>query len=159
VKVYEDTVGDSGRYKFRDTSYLVSLTDHAMGSHRAELRLRGRSTAQPILSVPVVWQRIPFVSSIPDRVVLGTRPIRVFLRCSDESVELTRVVSSPPGVKAVLSSPRELVVQPTDYSPDVLDGVIVVGTTAADRPSLDIPLVRYQPTQTTRQARPATGTE
>jgi len=155
VGVHEDSLGDDGRYKFRDTTYHVSLIDRALGSHRAELRLRARRTARALLSVPVVWQRVPFVSSIPDRVVLGTRPIRVFLRCSDESVELTRVVSSPRGVKAVLSSPRELVVQPTNKAPDVLDGVIVVGTTAADRPSIDIPLVRYQPTQTPSQARPA----
>ena len=129
IDVHEDTLGGSRLYKFRDTTYRVSLTDHTMGSHRAELLLRRGDPSQAILSVPVVWQRVPLVSSIPQRVVLGKRPVRVFLRCPDESVELTRVVSSPPGVKAVITSPRELTVQPTDKVPEVLDTVVVVGTT------------------------------
>lgn len=145
VGVHEDMVGDSGHYKFRDTTYRVSLIDHSMGGRREDLQFRSRNTAEAILTVPVVWQRVPFVSSTPERVILGQRPVRVFPRCPDAAVELTRVISSPPGVKAVVSSPRELIVQATDRSPNVLQSVVVVGTTAAQHPSLEVSLVRYQP--------------
>jgi hypothetical protein len=76
---------------------------------------------------------------------LGLRPARVFLRCPDESVELTGVVSAPEGIKAVVSSTRELTVMLDDDAPGIIDGVVEVATTAEGRGPLRIPIVRYAP--------------
>jgi hypothetical protein len=49
---------------------------------------------------------------------------------TDEDVELVRVLTAPEGVKAVLGSPREVVIAPAENAPEVIDGVVEVETTA-----------------------------
>jgi hypothetical protein len=100
---------------------------------------RGSSLAES----SVVWKRVPFLSSLPERVSLGERPMRVFLRCPDESVELTDILSAPLGIKAVVSSPRELIVKLDGKVRTTIDGTIEVGTTAKGRPPLRVPVVHY----------------
>jgi hypothetical protein len=99
----------------------------------------GRTLAE----APLVWQRLPFLSSVPDRIALTSRPTRAFLRCPDESVELTRVLSTPPGVKAELDSPHSIRVTMTDDTPAKLQDYIEVGTTANGSQSSRIPVSRY----------------
>jgi len=136
-------VGGAPAYAYEESNYRVTLNDHALGARKTLISL-----AEPgggvVLEAPIVWKRVPFLSSIPDRVILGTRPVRVFLRCPDERVELTRVLSAPEGIKAVVSSTKEVTVVPGEHSPDVLSGTIEVATTAEGRPPLRIPIVRYQ---------------
>jgi hypothetical protein len=90
-----------------------------------------------------VWRRVEYLSAMPDRAFMGPRTLRVFLRCPDERVELTQVLSTPKGVRAIVSSPLEVNVMLTDDAPPIIDGVIIVGTTAKDRPPLRIPATRY----------------
>ncbi len=71
--------------------------------------------------------------------------IRTFLRCPDDGVELTKILSVPAGIKAVVSSTRQVTVSLADNAPGVIDGVIEIGTTAEGRPPLRLPVVRYAP--------------
>ena len=71
--------------------------------------------------------------------------MRVFLRCPDQAVELTKILATPPGIKAVISSPSELTVTLEPGAPGVIDGVVEVATTAEGRPPLRVPVVRYAP--------------
>ncbi len=93
----------------------------------------------------MVWQRVPYLSSTPAKINLGSRPIRAFLRCPDEAVELTRVLSAPRGIKAVVSSTREVTVAADGDAPEIMSGSVEIGTTAQNRPPLRIPVVRYAP--------------
>jgi len=140
----EGKIGDAPDFAFRETTYRVKLKDRTPGLHKAVI---GLSRGDRILAeVPVVWRRVSYLSSSPDRVLLGeSRASRVFLRCPDEEIELTRVLSAPEGVTAVISSSRELAVRLTPNAPGVIDGAIEVATTARDRPPLRIPVVRYDP--------------
>lgn len=136
-------VGAAPDYAYEDTTYRVELEDRSLGLHRIAIALRegGRN----VVEVPVVWQRLPYLTTVPDRVNLGSRPIRVFLRCPDEDVELTHVLKAPTGIKAVVSSPREATVRLADDAPGVIDDILEVGTTAEGQPPLRAPIVRYAP--------------
>jgi len=142
-------VANAPDYAFEDTTYRLTLKDRTLGLHRADVLLRGRD-GRRIANTPIVWQRLPFLSSIPSRVILSTGPIRTFLRCPDEGVELLRVLSAPQRVTAVLSSPREVVISLKDNAPGIIDGYIEVETTAKGRAPLRIPVVRYAPLATQR---------
>ncbi len=137
-------VADAPDYAFEDTTYRLTLNDRTLGLHRADILLRG-ADGRRIITTPIVWQRLPFLSSTPSRVALATQPVRTFLRCPDEDVELVRVLSAPKGVKAVLGSPREVVISPGENAPEVIDGVVEVETTAKGRSPLRIAVVRYAP--------------
>lgn len=113
-----------------------------MGLQRAAIALRDEH-GDVLIEVPVVWTRVEFLSAIPDRVTLGPRPIRVFLRCPDEGVEMTRVRSAPDGIKAVISSTREITIRLAEGAPDVIAGTVEVETSARGRLPLSIPVVRY----------------
>ena len=63
--------------------------------------------------------------------------------CPDQGVELTKVLSEPGGVKAVVSSTREVTVMPGEHGPGIVSGTIEVGPTAVGRAPLRIPVVRY----------------
>ena len=112
------------------------------GHHQAFLALKRTDDHKPI-ELPVVWRRVEYLSSVPEKAFLGARPARVFLRCSDDRVELTRVLGAPKGIKAVVSSPRELTVMLGDDAPAVIQGFVEVGTTAKGRPPLRVPVVRF----------------
>ncbi len=60
-------------------------------------------------------------------------------------MELVKVLSSPKGVKAVVSSAREVTVSPEPDAPSVVDSAVEVETTAVGRPALKIHVVRYAP--------------
>ena len=131
-------------FRYEDATYRVDLDHRELGIHKDYIRVLGPDGSD-LHEIPVVWQRVPFLHSSPDRALLGARPVRVFLRCPDETVELTRVVSAPEGVNAVVSSVRELTVMLTEDAPEIIDGFIEVATTAEDRPPLRVPVVRYAP--------------
>lgn len=147
TKIREGVVDGTPGWRYRDTSYRAMLVDNQIGLHKEVIRLRNGG-AKAVLEVPIVWRRSSFLSSSPDRVILGSRPIRVFLRCPDETVELTKVESAPPGVKVVVSSTRELTVMLSASASGVIDGEIEVGTTVLGGQLLRIPVVRYAPTNT-----------
>lgn len=140
----EGRVDGAPEYAYKETSYKLTLNDRSLGLHRAEIVIRGPDGAK-FLDASIVWERLPFLSSTPNRLFLTNHASRAFLRCPDETVELTRVLAAPSGVKAVVSSPRELTVMLTDGIRGVIDGVIEVATTAARRPPLRIPVVHYAP--------------
>jgi hypothetical protein len=129
---------------YTDVTYRFSIQDPKFGLHTAAIKWEEPS-GQVLVEVPVVWNRVPYLSSTPERVILGKRAVRVFLRCPDESIELTQVLSAPHGVKAVVSSPREFTVRLDETAPGIIDSLIEVGTTAEGQPPLRIPVVRYYP--------------
>jgi hypothetical protein len=137
-------VRDTKDLSWVDTIYRVSLIDTTLGLHRDMLSLR-KSEEGPLLDCPIVWQRAPYLGSLPDRVVLGAYPVRVFLRCPDDAIEWTKILRVPAAVRAVVSSPREVTVSLTPDAPAIVDDMVEVGTTAADRPPVRIPVVRYGP--------------
>ena len=138
----EGRVAEFPGFEYRDTTYVVKVEERGLGLHRGAVSLLASDRKQ-LLEVPIVWKRIEFLTTVPDRVSLAERPLRVFLRCPDLEVELRRVESAPDGVKAVISSPRELTVQLAEGAPGVIEGVVTVSTTSKGRPPLKIPVVRY----------------
>ncbi len=137
-------VAESAGYEYSLTKYEVQLVDRSLGLHKAIIALDDEGA--PVLpKAPVLWNRLPFLSTTPAQVFLGTRPIRVFLRCPDESVELLRVLKAPVGVKAVVASPRELTVTVDTDAPPIIKGAIEVGTSSTSRGPLVVPVVRYAP--------------
>lgn len=129
-------------YVFSDTKYTISLLEKRLGTHKESILLQ-QNDGRKILEVPVVLQHLPFVSSIPEQVYLGPKSCRVFLRCPDESVELTKITHTPPGVSAVISSPRELVVSLQSTAPAILNDYLSVATSAAGGTVLRVHLIRY----------------
>ena len=125
-------------YSYEDVSYRLTLREPGLGLRKAIIYLPG-SDKRPVLEAPIVWERLPFLSSVPKQVALGARPVRVFLRCRDDSVELTRVLNQPRGIKAVVDSPREIRVALAADAPAVID----VETTAQGKSALRIRVVRY----------------
>ncbi len=140
--VREGRVASAPEFAYRDAEYRFTLKDRVLGLHRAEVVARD-AAGRKLAEAPVVWQRLPFLSSVPDRVSLSGRPARVFLRCPDEAVELTRVVATPRGIKAELDSPRSLRVTLTDEAPATLQDFVEVETTSAGPKILRIPVARY----------------
>ncbi len=141
-------VANAPEFGFIDTTYKVTLRNAELGLHKALINLK-ENDDWPLVSVPVVWRRVPFLSTIPDRVSLGIQPVRVFLRCPDERVELIRVIAKPAGINAMVSSVRELTVMLDEGAAAIIDGQIEVGTTAIGRPSLKVPVARYAPSART----------
>lgn len=137
--VREGVVGEVPRWRYRDTSYTLPSDHDRVGLHRSNVVLR--SGGRPILDTPVVWRRLPYLSSTPERVVLAGVPTRVFLRCPDADVELDEIVSVPEGVKAFLTSPREVRVM--SDGDGLVSGLVEVRTTSNDGQTLKIPVVRY----------------
>ena len=154
---YQSTDSHSGivegapEFGYEDKTYKVTLRDPTLGLHKETVALTGEGKRR-LREVPVTWNRRAFLSTAPERAILGVRPTRVFLICPDEDVELAEILSKPAGVNAVVSSARTLTLRPMEDAPDVIDGVIEVRTTARDRPPLRIPVVRYVPKQTQSKA-------
>jgi len=144
VRSHAGAVGGAAEFAYEDTTYRVSLHNSDLGLHKAGIDLRD-GDHRLLTETPVVWKRVAYLSTTPEQVTLGVRAVRVFLRCPDEGVELTRVISTPDGVKAVLSSPRELTVQLDPAAPAVIEGAILVGTTAEGSATCRVPVVRYSP--------------
>ena len=140
----EGQVHGARGYSYRDTTYKLVLANRQMGLRNAELRLM-ETGQEPLAKSRLSWKRVPYVSPVPDRVSLPKGPIRVFLRCPDDGVELTRVITTAVGVKAIISSPRQLTLSPDEGYQGTIDGVVEVETTAVGHPPLRVPVVRYVP--------------
>jgi hypothetical protein len=108
--IHGGQVAGASGLSYQDQTYHVRLRDREMGLHKEIVRVLG-SNDSVLAQSTVVWKRIPYLSSIPERVSLSHRPIRVFLRCVDDTIELTKVRSIPPCVKALITSPREISIQ------------------------------------------------
>ncbi|SIN83305.1 hypothetical protein SAMN05444166_1171 [Singulisphaera sp. GP187] len=143
VSVNEGRIAHSPEYVFRDMTYAVTIVDQSLGLHKAVIAAGSDDSHRT--NLPVVWERFPFLSGIPGRVVLGKSPVRVFLRCDDQAVELLRIGSTPIGVKAHISGLRELTVSLDADAPGVIDGVIEVVTSSKLQERLRMPVVRYAP--------------
>jgi hypothetical protein len=142
LSVKESTVSHAPNLLCRDTTFRIGIQDRAVGLHRAEIDLKGQK-GQKVLSVPIVWQNLPFLSTIPEKAILTDRPSRVFLRCLDETVEIARVLSSPRGVKVVQDSPRSVTFSLTDEAPEILDEYVEIESTSNKHDRLKVPVVRY----------------
>ena len=125
-----------------DISYRVRLKSGAIGPHKSAISVVD-AQGRELTSASVIWRRLPFQSTVPDRVTIGQAPIRVFLRCRDDSVELAYVVSVPDGVRATITSPRQLTVQLMAGYAGPVNGAIEVETSAMGRNPLKMPVVRY----------------
>lgn len=128
--------------KYIDRSYSFRLIDKSLGVHVANFIVKDRSGA-PMADLRISWVRSPYLSTTPERVTLGVRKMRVFLKCPDESVEFSQILKAPDGVSAIINSPREITVSLLDNAPNVIQDTLEVSTTATDRPSLKIPVIRY----------------
>jgi hypothetical protein len=137
-------VDEAPDFVFEDTTYKVALLNRSLGLHKAVIDLSGPDGGVR-LEVPVTWRRSSYLSSVPDRAVLGSRPVRIFLRCPDQGVELTSVLDTPEGIKAVISGPRELTLSLSEGAPGIIKGNVRVKTTAAGLEPLLVPVVRYKP--------------
>lgn len=153
-RFFTETIRDSRsgtiantRFRFEDTCYRIKLSDLSIGLHREPIALLGADFDNrfPIDETIVSWRRLSFLSTVPDRIYLASKPTRVFLRCLDDNVEFTRVLSSPKGVHANVVETKEVTIRLAENAPDVIDGFIEVGTTAKGRPPLKVPVVRYAP--------------
>lgn len=138
----ETAIIESSALHYVDKTYRLTLKHKQYGLSKAVIQQGGGNGAA---EASVVWRRVPYLSTTPARLYLGARPLRVFLRCPDEKVELTRVISAPRGVRAFVSSPREVTVMAEAGAPGMVNDVVEVGTTAKGRPPLSIPVVRYAP--------------
>jgi hypothetical protein len=134
-------VGPSEGFVFRERTFIVSVVDQDLGHHKREVVLV--SGDEKLAVAFVGWKRIPLVSTLPEKVYLAERPIRVFLTSKDETAEITRVLSAPAGIDAILASPREILVRPKPEIHESVDGEIVVETDAAASSVIRIPVVRY----------------
>jgi hypothetical protein len=137
-------VGAAPEFMSEQTVYRITRPkrDELNGIHREVIQLVNEQETA-LREIPLVWRRRSFVSSSPERVALSDRPVRVFLSCDDDNVELTRVVSAPNGIKAIVSSPKEITVSLDRSATDQVDGLVVVETNAASRESLKVPVQRY----------------
>jgi len=135
-------VSGSHGLRFRDTTYQVRLRDTSFGLHKAAFHLVG-ADGRSLLEPSIVWTRNPYLSSMPERVSLGNQPIRVFLLCPDGAVEFKRVVRAPEGVRAVVASPREVVVTFGGGPDTAIDGAVEMETSDDSHGVLRIPIVRF----------------
>ena len=124
-----------------ETMYRLRLMDRALGAHKSAVEVVS-SRGTSIASFPIYWERHPFLSTVPNRVTLAQRPVRVFLRCPDDAVEFVRVVSAPPGIRAVVAGERELLVRVEDGYAGSVNGAIEAAVNRNDA-IVRIPVVRY----------------
>ena len=94
----ETGILDDSKIAYLDKSCRLTLRDDTYGLNKSVVKLSGFSDGGVVESA-IVWERVPYLSSVPAKVSLGTHPLRVFLRCPDETVELTKVLSSPRGIR------------------------------------------------------------
>jgi hypothetical protein len=113
----------------------VAFESTELGVFQDSIVCLDRSSNQEF-RLPVCGNRVPFLSSIPQQVILGSRPARAFLRCPDRSVELTKILEVPTGIRAVLASPREVLIETADRTQNTIDADVVVATTAIGHPPL-----------------------
>lgn len=144
VGTHTGRIADQPGFSYEDTTYEMRLRDSDLGLHKAIMILKDQD-GRSLRELPVVWNRRPYLSPSPERIALGPRPARIFLRCPDDEVELTKILSAPRGIKAVVSSTNEVTVGLTEDAPEIIEGTVEVGTTARERPPLRIPVVRYAP--------------
>ena len=135
------TVGGVADYEYEDKTYRLALIGETGGLHKEYFRIYGREH-RLLLEAPIIWDRVPYLSTVPKSVVIASRRVRVFLRCQDDTIEFTRVRRTPKGVNAVVVSPRELLVSLSNDAPTLVDGEIEVETSAEKRPLLPIHVVR-----------------
>lgn len=143
-------VADAPEYSYLDRTYRVTAHNTGLGVSSERLDVCSEND-KPVISAAVVWNATKFVSTTPERVVLGTVPVRVFLRCPDENVEFVSIDKCPADLKAVISSTRELTISPSRKhdqqatTQSQLDSVVVVSTSTKSRDTVSIPVIRYIP--------------
>jgi hypothetical protein len=132
VRAGSGAVGAAPDLAYEERTYRVSVTDRALGLRRAELDLIGSASAVSAV-VPVVWRRVEGRSTVPDPVVLATRPIRVYLRDLDPQAAFGRVRAAPAGIDVLIRGPRELEVS-TSRAPATAEGSIEVESRSGGSP-------------------------
>jgi hypothetical protein len=132
VKARSGAVGVAPDLAYDERIYRVSVTDLAPGLRRAELGVIGSASGVSAV-VPVVWRRVEGRSTVPDPVVLATRPIRVYLRNLDPQAAFGRVLAKPAGIDVLIRGPRELEVS-TSRAPAMAEGSIEVESRSGGSP-------------------------
>jgi hypothetical protein len=140
-----DEVNGTADFVSEETAYRITLADPSLGLHKAVIALVNPD-GRVRIEAPVTWRRSPFLSSVPDRVVLGSRPVRAFLRCPDERIEMATVLDAPKGVRAFISGPREVTLALSEGAPAIIKGNVHVKTTASGPTPLNVPVVSYRQT-------------
>lgn len=128
-------------FQYKDTIYSVELKDHQMGLHKSIVRMQDAS-GNDLAEIPVVWRRSAFLSTVPERAILGKNPVRVSLRCPDVNVRFTSLISSPQGIQVDISS-KTIALNLDEDAPSMIDDLVVVATSDSGRPPLRISVVRY----------------
>ena len=136
------TVAGHSGYEFIDTRYLVELTDSAVGNFNDQITISSVE-GRPVATIPVTWQRRPNLSTSPDRILLGPKSVRVFLASDDETIEFRDVSSVPEGVRAVITSPREITVSLAAPANKLINSHLEVRTTSDSDPLVRVPVIRY----------------
>ena len=136
----------------KETHYRIVMEADTGRGLRKDVVVLEAADGGKLLEIPIVTRRVPFLSCTPERIFLGDRPARVFLHCPDANVELTRVMSAPLGIRAVGELKREVTIMVNKPEVESVEGIVKVGTTALDRPPLEIPVIRYSPSRRTEAA-------
>jgi hypothetical protein len=135
--------GPVAGFQFEEITYDVAINDQTtMGPNKEVIQLRDDS-GRAIASAQVLWNRVPHVSTVPERVYLAHNKVRVFLRSTEDCVEFIGVNEAPEGVEAIVTSPREITVRPRPGAPNSITGEVVVQTNSGDSPTIKIPIVRH----------------
>jgi hypothetical protein len=139
VRTRSGAVGAAPDLAYDERTYCVRVTDRTLGLRRAELGVIDSASGVPAV-VPVVWRRVEGRSTVPDPVVLATRPIRVYLRSPDPQAAFGRVRATPAGIDVLIRGPRELEVS-TSPALATAEGSIEVESHSGGSP-FRIPVVR-----------------
>jgi hypothetical protein len=137
-KTNSDLAG-AATYKLEETTFEGTILNKQSGFHKTILRL---TAGEQIVEMPVVFNIIPFISTVPDKLILTQSPSRVFMRCPDDSIEFGSIVSSPEGILAVIVSPRELRISIRPEYSKAINGVIMTKTLIGSH-MMNIPVSYY----------------
>ena len=136
------TVSIAPDQQYQDVKYNVQMNNFNVGLNRSAIRLRS-ADGLILAEIPVGWRRLEFLSTIPDRIILANKSIRVFIRCKDPTVEFESIVSTPLGTSSHISLPRELILDILDTAPPSISDFLVVSTNDKSKPMIRIPVTRY----------------
>ena len=129
--------------RYVDTTYRITLNDRELGTFRDAISLVD-SKGAAIKELPVLWERHPYIYCVPERALLSQKPTRIFLRCPDDRLEATKILSAPPGVGATITSPREVTISLSPSAKGKIASQVDVATSDTRHPRFSIPVAKFE---------------
>ncbi|MGC8642626.1 MAG: hypothetical protein ACP5XB_22440, partial [Isosphaeraceae bacterium] len=129
--------------RYVDTTYRITLNDRELGTFRDAISLVD-SKGAAIKELPLLWERHPYIYCVPERALLSKKPTRVFLRCPDDRLEATKILSAPPGVGATITSPREVTISLSPSARGKIASHVDVATSDKLHPKFSIPVAKFE---------------